>query len=361
MTYRHGGNIKEVAGKYGIEESELLDFSANINPLGLSPHARRAITGAIDGLANYPDSESSALVHALAGYHGISAENILTGNGATELIYLIPRALRPKRALIVAPAFSEYERALSLAGCKADNFILAEEKDFKIDPPLLHAALEKGYDTLWLASPSNPAGSLAPKKIIIDIAHRAANLGITLVVDEAFIEYSEDESVKKEVLRFDNLIVLRSMTKFFALAGLRVGYLFGHGKIISKLKHYKEPWSLNSPGGAAAIASINDEAYIKKSLQLMERERAFLLKELQDIKGIKLYRPAANYILIKLGDGMDGALLQERLLKEHHILIRDCSNYTGLGENFIRVAIKGRKDNKRLLDGLKITNNAFDI
>lgn len=355
MTYRHGGNIKEVAGKYGIDELSIVDFSANINPLGLSDLAKEAITSAIDGVINYPDSRSSALVHALSCYHSIAEENILTGNGATELIYLIPRALKPEKALIVAPAFSEYERALRLTGCKVDHFLLKEEKGFAIDPTPLFPAMRNGYDMLWIANPSNPAGSLTPKKVIIDIAHRAADLGITLVVDEAFIDYSENESVKNEIHNFDNLIVLRSMTKFFALAGLRIGYLFGHVKIISNLKQYKEPWSLNSFGEATALASISDKTYIEESLLVIEKERNFLIKELQNIRGIKLYSPAANYILIKLNNGMSANVLQERLLKEHHILIRDCSNYEGLDENFIRVAIRGRKDNERLVKGLKRT------
>lgn len=356
MTYRHGGNIKEVAGKYGIDESSIIDFSANINPLGLSKLAREAMTGAIDDVVNYPDSRSSALSHAISNYHGIPAENILVGNGATELIYLIPRALNPKKALIVAPAFSEYERALKLAGCEVDHFILAGEDGFTIDPTLLYAAMEKGYDMLWLASPSNPVGSLTAKKVIVEIARKAAGFGITLVVDEAFIDYSESESIKNEIHNFDKLIVLRSMTKFFALAGLRIGYLFGHDKIISKLKQCKEPWSLNSLGEAAAIASISDKRYIEESLVFIDDERGFLLSELQNIKGIKVYKPAANYILMKLNGGMSAHLLQKRLLKEHHILIRDCSNYEGLDENFIRVAIRTRGENERLIEGLKSYN-----
>ena len=176
MTYHHGGNIKEVANKFGIETSKILDFSANINPLGLSALAKKAITEAIDNIVNYPDSRCSALSNALASYHDITAENILVGNGATELIYLLPRALKPKKALIVAPAFSEYERALKLAGCEADHFVLTEEGGFTIDAPRLYTAMEKGYDILWLATPSNPAGSLTPKKIIIEIAHKASDL-----------------------------------------------------------------------------------------------------------------------------------------------------------------------------------------
>jgi len=356
MTYRHGGNIKEVANKFGIEPSKILDFSANINPLGLSALAREAITGAIDSVVNYPDNRSFALSNALASYHGIAAENILVGNGATELIYLIPRAFKPKKALIIAPAFSEYERALKLAGCKADHFVLSEESGFTIDTSSLLAAMQKGYDMLWLATPSNPAGVLTPKKVILEIARKAADLGITLVVDEAFIDYSESSSIKNEIHNFDKLIVLRSMTKFFALAGLRIGYLFGHDKIISRLKQYKDPWSLNSLGEAAALASISDKTYIEKSLTFVDYERTFLLSELQSIKGIKVYKPAANYIFMKLNDGMSANLLQEKLIREHRILIRDCSNYEGLDQGFVRVAVRNREENERLIEGLKSCN-----
>ena len=353
MTYRHGGNTKEVADKFVIEASKILDFSANINPLGISTLARESITNAVDSIVNYPDTQSSALIDALSLYHNLPAENILAGNGATELIYLLPRAMKPKRALIVSPAFSEYERALELAGCEADHFVLSEESGFTIDTTSLLAAMKKGYDMLWLATPSNPVGSLTPKKVIVEIAHKAADLGITLVVDEAFIDYSESSSIKNEIHNFDKLIVLRSMTKFFALAGLRIGYLFGCSKIISNLKQYKEPWSLNTLGEAAAIASITDKAYIEKSLAFMDAERGFLLSELQNIRGIKVYKPAANYILMRLNDGMNANLLQEKLIREHRILIRDCSNYEGLDENFVRVAVRNRADNERLIEGLK--------
>ena len=350
MKYSHGGNIRKAAENYGIDESAIIDFSANINPLGLSPMAREAISAAMGTIINYPDPKSSCLVKALSQYHSLPSENILTGNGATELIFLIPRALKFKSALIIAPAFSEYERALTLSDCKVEHFFVTPEKDFMLNLSDLFAAMEKGHDSLWLGNPANPAGTLISKKDIIIIGEKSAELGITLIVDEAFIDFCEEASVKNEILNFSNLIVLRSMTKFFALAGLRAGYLFAHNRIISQLGTYKEPWTLNSLSEAAAVASLSDHDYKNETLALIERERNFLKEELGKIDSLYLYDSFANYLLIGLAEGARSEYLENKLLRKNRILVRDCSNYRGLSNRFIRVAVKGRADNRSLAD-----------
>lgn len=357
MKYGHGGNIRKTAEIHDIDESAIVDFSANINPLGMSPMAKEAIFKALGTIVNYPDPEAGRLIQALSEYHKISRENILCGNGATELIYLIPRVFKPKSALIVAPAFSEYERALNSSGCKVEHFVLSQDNYFKAGVEELLAAMEKGYDSFWIGNPANPTGQLITKNDLLKIAERAEKLGITLIVDEAFIDFCEEESMKKEVSNFPNLIVLRSMTKFFSLAGLRAGYLFASKNIMSSLLTHKEPWTLNSLAEAAATASLNDHSYIKETKELIKMERKLLMQELEKISFLHVYNSDANYLLLKLGKNHSSDQLQDKLLKERRILIRNCSNYIGLSNHFIRVAVKRRNDNKLLTDALKSLMN----
>ncbi|MDH3973963.1 MAG: threonine-phosphate decarboxylase CobD [Deltaproteobacteria bacterium] len=350
MKYKHGGNIRKVAETYGIDEASIIDFSANINPLGISSKTREAISGAIDSIVNYPDTESCRLISALSKYHEIKADCILTGSGATELIYLIPRVLRPKKALVIAPAFSEYEGALFSAGCKVDHFILSHEDAFQLNMDALFKTMEKGYDTLWLGNPANPTGRLIKKKELLRIAEKSTDLGMTLIVDEAFIDFCEEESVKMEVMNFPDLIVLRSMTKFYALPGLRVGYLFAHKSLIEKIKKFKEPWTVNCLGEAAAIASLEDPLYREATVKFITEERKFLTHEVSKLSAFKVFPTPANYLLLKINNNLASSRIQDKLIKDHGILIRDCSNYAGLDESFIRVAVKGRDENRRLIN-----------
>ena len=353
MVYKHGGNIKEVANDFKIDESAIIDFSANINPLGMSTIARQAILESVDRLVQYPDRNNNNLIAALSNCHSIPSENILVGGGATEFIYLLPRVLKPKKALIVMPAFSEYERALQLVDCKVDHFILSEELDFNLDLPRLIKKMNSGYDTLWIANMSNPSGALISKDDLQEVIKEADKQNIQCVIDEAFIEYAEEESIKHTISHFPNVVIIRSMTKFFALPGLRVGYIFGNEKFINKVKSHQEPWTLSIPGEAAAIASLKDSLYIEESLTLMEKERAFLFSELEAIPALTPFPSRANFILIKLGLGVSSDKFQQSLLKDANILIRDCSNYVGLNGQFIRVAVKNREENSLLIEAIR--------
>lgn len=353
MSFKHGGNIVEIARGHNIDESSIIDFSASINPLGISPLAREAVMGAIDSVSHYPDTRASKLVSALSCHHDISPENIAAGNGSTEFIYLIPRVFRPKKALIITPSFSEYEAALTRAGCTMEYFALEENDNFILRIVSLFSRLEDGYDMLWFANPGNPTGNVVNLDDMRKIIHTCRRLGIFCVVDEAFIDFCEEESVKKEVVCNDRLIVLRSLTKFYAIAGLRVGFIFGSEGTIKEVARWKEPWSLNILGEAAAAASLQDDAYRSETLSLVREERRFLL---EGIKNIPLMRPVgadANYILVRLYGEMSSAELADKLLKEHLIMIRDCSNFRGLDGSYMRIAVRGRVDNLKLIKVLE--------
>ena len=212
MIRDHGGNVGEVARHYGIDEDTILDFSASINPLGYPPALKEAIIKNFDSVLNYPDADSVDLVSGLSRYHDIEEDYIMVGNGSTEFMYSIPLAFKLKKAFIVTPAFSEYEKGLKVAGADVTYFQTDETRGFSIDIPSLCSRLGEGFDALYLCNPANPTGVLIPRDQMITIIARAEEEGLLSVVDEAFIDFVEEESVKREIFKFSHLIILRSMT-----------------------------------------------------------------------------------------------------------------------------------------------------
>lgn len=352
MKETHGGTLDKLARELNVEKDSIIDFSANINPLGLSKGARAAIENGIDSIKDYPDDESTELVEALAKYHHLPTENLLVGNGSIEFIYLIARMLRDKKVLVVVPAFSEYERALTIAGANIEFFYLSEADGFKVETDKLSARLKEGFDALWIANPSNPNGRLLSKSATKEILATTKELGLLSIIDEAFMDFAEEDSIKTCAPDNANLIVLRSMTKFFALAGLRIGYIFAEKNMIAKIKEIKEPWTLNRLGSLAAVASLREETYIEDTLNFIKTEYDFLYAGLESIANIKPHASKANFILIELTGGLKAEEVQKKLIADYNIFIRDCTNYRGLEGEHIRVAIKKRADNMMLLTAL---------
>src|SRR3989338_2317298 len=245
MNKTHGGNIWKIAKENELRPEDIVDFSASINPLGLSPKAEAAIKNAISFLGHYPEPGAEAIIHELASFHNLPEENILAGNGSSQFIYLIPQIFQPKKALLVEPCFSEYRNSLANS-CAIDSFLCKEDNGFLPDIDKVFAEIKNGYDIIYLGNPANPAGAIINKKTILDIAEECKKYKTTLIIDEAFIDFAEEDSVKREAVLFDNLIVIRSMTKFFAMPGLRLGYIIAHDKIISEFKDIMPPWSVNT-------------------------------------------------------------------------------------------------------------------
>ncbi len=348
---KHGGNIYEVAKKYGLKEEEILDFSSNINPLGISKKALKGLKDNLKHIVRYPDSNSTKLRETIGRYHSINPENILVGNGATALIHHIPRVLRPKRVLMPVPTFSEYESACKASGAKIKYLKLEEADDFRIDEEkLIHCLDNAGL--LFLCNPNNPTGRLLPRKDILRIVDEAQKKDVIVVLDEVFIDYAERESLIKDAARKKNLIVLRAFTKFFAMPGLRLGYLAANNELIKRLKQTIGPWPVNSLAQAAGVISLSDKAYIKNSICYVKKEAEFLLKGLSMIDGLTPFPTTTNFILVKIKNyGLDVPMLYNILAKKG-ILIRDCSNF-GLGNKFFRIAVRKRRENIRLLNELK--------
>ncbi len=352
MRHDHGGNLRALARSAGIPEGRILDFSASINPLGLSPRVEAAIKSAIPRLIHYPDPEAVLLQSALARYHRLSSDCVLVGNGSTELIYLLARALAPRRALILHPAFSEYEAALELAGCRVERLILAEAEDFL---PGLSAFISKlaERELVILANPGNPTGSLIPAGDLQGLATAAHEAGAVLVVDEAFVDFVEDASLKHSLDRFPWLLLLRSLTKFFALPGLRIGYALASPELLGRLLPWKEPWSVNGLAEAAGVAALEDRGYQETSRSLIPSWREALVTGLQKFGTLQVFPGTANYLLVKLLDTSWSAPALRSALLRGGIAIRDCSSFPGLGWRFFRVAVRGPEENQILLGALE--------
>ncbi len=342
----HGGNIYSVAEESGIPERDLVDFSASVNPLGVPGRAKEAIAEALDSLVNYPDPDTTLLRHEIARHYGVDPESILCGNGSTELIYLVPRALKPHKVMVPRPSFSEYERAVAGCGSRVAGHELRVEHGFAVDPAEFIRAME-GCDMAFLCNPNNPTGHLLAGTEVLRIAGAAREMKCLLVVDEAFIDFCPGASVIRHVRENPYLAVLRSMTKFYALAGLRIGYGVFHADLMPRIREYKEPWTVNSLAQKAAIAALRDSAYAHGTMRLMEKEKRFLENGFREA-GIEFFPSAANYYLLRTDNasGMVGAL------RRKGVLLRDCSNFKGLDGSYMRVAVKSRRDNEVLLSML---------
>ena len=348
-TPPHGGDVYHLARTLGVNLGDLLDFSANINPLGFPSGLSGAVKEALGEIVHYPDRRSLKLRAALAAYHHLTPEEILVGNGSTELIYLVTRALQPRRGLIVTPAFSEYEHALNLARVPVAFHSTGESHKFTLqEVPELQVG-----DLVFLAHPASPSGVLLDPELFLSVATRGEAAGAYLLLDEAFVDFVEEASLKIHLDRFSRLMILRSFTKFFGIPGMRLGYLLAAPELTARLAEAQEPWSVNTMAQAMGRTCLADREYISRTRTLIKREREFLLDRLAAVPGLTSFPSVVNYLLVKLTrPGMTAATLREQMLA-HRIVIRDASNFRGLDERFFRLAVRGRKENERMLKALE--------
>ncbi len=348
-TPPHGGDVYHLARTLGLDLSELLDFSANINPLGFPPGINGAIQEALGEIVHYPDRRCLELRRDLAAYHCLSLDEILVGNGSTELIYLVARALRPKQALIVAPAFSEYEHALKVAQVPVAYQVTTEAQNFTLAEPLD----PQGADLVFLASPASPSGVLPAPELLVESAARLEAAGVHLLLDEAFIDFVEEASLKTQLARFPRLMILRSFTKFFGIPGMRLGCLLAAPALIQRLAAVQEPWSVSTLAQAMGRACLREHDYMARSRALVHQERQYLLTGLESLPGLQPFPSAVNYLLVKLTrPDWTAASLQKALLTRK-VVIRDASNFRGLDERFFRLAVRRREENQQLLEALR--------
>ncbi|HSD04924.1 MAG TPA: histidinol-phosphate transaminase [Nitrosopumilaceae archaeon] len=331
-------------------DSKVIDFSSNVNPLGFPDSVKDIIKKNISLLSVYPDPNSSKLKADLEKYTGVSKNQIIVGNGATEIIYNFCKAFISKNSQVVVPipTFGEYEAATKLQGGRVYYF-----KTMNLNKDLF--ALQNNVtkkNTIFLCNPNNPTGVLTSKKNMIKILENAYDKSRLVFLDECFIELvpESNESMVSYLKEFDNLFILRSLTKSFGLAGLRVGYGLGSKKIIDTLTRIKIPWNVNGLAQKAASAAISSRSHLDKTRRLIKKELTFLTKSISKIPKFYCYPSSTNFILIK--SQINSKTLQKKLL-EKKILVRDCSTFYGLDNRFIRIAVRTHKENVKLVRSLE--------
>jgi threonine-phosphate decarboxylase len=349
----HGGDVQAWAKHARIDPAEIIDFSASINPLGPPASARKAFQASYTEVSRYPDPYGEELRAALASRHEVKPAEILVGNGSTQLIYLLCFALRPRKALVVGPAFSEHANALKLAGAKVSFLSLTANLDFKFSTENFLAAWEKAPELAFLTTPNSVTGQLIPRAKIEKIARTALLKRRFLVIDEAFIDFVEGESVKHLIQDNPFVIILRSLTKYYALPGLRLGYLLAHSRTVTQFAAYLEPWSVNAPAQKVALACLADRSFDLKTEGWLQRERKFLAQALIALKGFEPNPSSTNFLLVRIANDNTGALELRSFLLHKKILIRACNSFPGLGSDHFRVAVRRRKDNRLLLEALR--------
>ena len=333
----HGGDI--------YTYQNMLDFSANINPLGLPASVVQAAAKAVAKSAVYPDPMCRELKAALAEHWQVPAPNIVCGNGAADLIVQLALAVKPKRALLIAPGFHEYEQALRAVGCEIEYFYLTEEDGFCLTEKYL-SALHSGLDMLFICNPNNPTGLAVPRELLLAVLEKCRSLNIRMVVDECFNEFldaPQDYTLLPELAANPHLFILKAFTKIYAMPGLRLGYGFCvSAGLLEHMAAVCQPWSVSVPAQAAGVAALKEQEYVEKARALVSAERARLLTGLSAL-GCQTYGSMANYIFFKSRPGLAEAC------REHQLLLRDCSNYVGLCEGYYRCAVKMPQENDRLL------------
>ncbi|MEH2139133.1 threonine-phosphate decarboxylase CobD [Nostoc sp.] len=337
----HGGNLAWAAALAGCPPDAILDFSASISPLGPPNSAIAAIVSQLGNLKHYPDPNYSELRLALSHFHQLPTEWILPGNGSAELLTLVGRELAQLAAtILITPAFGDYYRTLAAYNAKVLecplSLVISDWSSTK----------DKG---LLLNNPHNPTGKIFSRDSILPYLEQFA----LVVVDEAFMDFvppNQEQSLIPVVQEYTNLVILRSLTKFYSLPGLRLGYAIAHPDCLAKWQLWRDPWPVNTLAAAAAIAALQDTEFQQQTWAWLPPARNQLFQGLAEIPGFQPQVSAANFLLVE--SQQSTSHLQQQLLKHHQILIRDCLSFKELGDRFFRVAVREESDNQRLLTAL---------
>lgn len=342
MKLIHGGDIAGFKEQYGFEP---IDFSVNTNPLGMPGGAMAAAKAALEEAGSYPDPLCRELCAAIGEAEGLAPEQVICGGGAADVIFRLVLAARPRRAMVTAPSFAEYENALAACGCAVEHHVLRREQGFRPGPELLKA-VGPGLDMLFLCEPNNPTGQLSEPALLQAVLEKCAAAGTLLVVDECFNGFLPDaaaRSLAPKVPGRPGLFVLRAFTKLYAMAGLRLGYgLCSNAALLEKMRAAGQPWPVSSVASAAGLAALEDTAYLEETRRATAAERAYLAKAL-DQPGLRVLGGSANYLFFHTGhpDFFDK-------LARRGFLLRDCANYKGLAPGYYRAALRCHADNARL-------------
>lgn len=346
----HGADINSAAELYGFEADKIIDFSSNINPF-IVESMDKIVAAGVENLQKYPDIKYRRLRKNIADYLRVEDSYIIPGNGATEIIYLLMRNLSGRLA-IINPTFSEYRKGAEIAGLSVVDFVMDWKKDFKLDLDEIYRRKDE-FDSIFICNPNNPDGSVREIKKLLEFAEKEWKL---LIVDETFIEFADsekDRSLVNMVEKSKNLFIIRAVTKFFGIPGIRLGYgISSNRELLQKMYDEKEPWTINSFADSASDFIFKDDEYIRKSKEYFSKERICMINEINKIDGIKAFNSDANFILVRF-ENRNVLDVKENLLKRAGLLIRDASNFIGLDSSFARVAIKNHEQNTVLVDALR--------
>lgn len=344
----HGGQLRPISERFHIPLSQLIDFSANINPEGPPPAVLSALRASLEDhsiLTAYPDLEQPALKRSIADYAGVLPENLAVANGFIPLLESALRALKIKRCLLPVPAFVEYRRSLERAGVEIEPHTLSQDSNFSYD---LGAMARGDYDAVLLANPQNPSGVLTSRKVLLQFVSECARRNILVLLDEAFIDYAPLDSLTRDVTQFANLIVFRSVTKFHGIPGLRVAYGAANQAVARALHGNLPPWPITTLASCAVASALADHSFAECTRLHNDRRRTRLRAGL-DAVGIFTYPSAANFLLLRLPDGISADRFWNKMIADHHLVLRDCANYEALPCGHLRAAVRTEEENEILL------------
>ena len=342
--YTHGGNIYDASG-YAREN--IIDFSANINPLGIPDEVMAAASASLARSNIYPDSSCRLLSSRLAEFEEVAEASIFCSNGASDILFRLAVAVKPKKILVTAPSFADYERAGVAAGAEIIYYFLKKENDFNIDEDIIDLIIDTSPDIVFICNPNNPTGNLTDTETLREIAKACESVGSILMLDECFIDFvcgSHRYSAKPLIGRYKNIVILKAFTKIFAMPGLRLGYaICGDIDLIEHIRFCGADWAVSNVAQEAGIAALgNAREYIENSCEYVKEQREYIIRELKRMN-FAVYPSQANFILI----------YSPREIKLKNIVIRDCSNFKGLEAGYYRIAVLTEEKNKLLIEAIK--------
>lgn len=349
----HGSDLEKIEQIYGIKKEDIVSFSANVNPLGVSPKLKETLASHIDAITTYPDREYTSLRNCIADYAHTEADHVIVGNGSTELISLFIQVKHPRKAFIIGPTYSEYEREISLGGGTTLYYPLREENDFILDVEDFTASLNESIDLVVICNPNNPTSSCIDRRTMRRILDVCKRYDIFVMVDETYVEFAQNvEEITAVSLTnyYNNIIILRGTSKFFAAPGLRLGYaITGNPDLIKQINTRKNPWTINSLAVIAGEIMFTDEEYVKNTRELISSERSRIYSILDQSSDYKVYQPSGNFMLAKiLNPDITSQDLFDRAIRQG-MMIRDCSTFPFLDNKYIRFCFMSRDMNDKLL------------
>jgi len=362
----HGGQVYQLAKQLGRPVESFIDFSASVNPLGPPASVLNAMREAVKGCQHYPDPNSEDLRAQLAHEHKISAESILVGNGSAEIIRILPHALGLRHACIVGPTFSEFENSLRLAGVKYTEVDAVSEQLYAPPVEKLHEVLQEWklalprknrkagvqHHAVFVCNPNSPTGRRMALRDLRKIVGEVHQMGCWMIVDEAFMDWGPSHSLLKDISICPRLLILRSFTKFFAIPGIRLGYLAGKPAVVESLRKHLPPWSVNHVAQAAGLAALEDSRFRFRSKRFMQQERDRFMRELRTVPGLRVMPSQANFVMVEISDDLVTEDIVVRL-RDEGIVVRNCQTFSGVTQAALRFAVRLKRDNQQLIFILK--------